>query len=276
MLYVAVCFIAVSSFVWFQNNAITTSATEIRSENLPTSFDDFKIVHLSDLHNKKFGKNQKTLIRKVMDLEPDIIVHTGDLIDSKRLGDEAALRLMEKLTMEVPVYYVSGNHEWWSGTFDTLEQSLTELGVHVLRNEHVAVERGNDRLYIAGIDDPSHENGSPEYDVAENDLATSVAGMDNRVFRILLTHRPELLPLYAQSKFNLVFAGHAHGGQVRLPFMGGVVAPNQGFLPEYTAGVHDYEQTQMVVSRGLGNSIIPLRLFNRPEIVAVTLKANDE
>ncbi|PIC96831.1 phosphoesterase [Sporosarcina sp. P26b] len=277
LLSALILLLTIMSFIWFQNNSITISQTVIRSENLPANFDQFKIVHLSDLHNKSFGHNQQRLARKINKLQPDIVVFTGDLIDSKRAGDRASLQLMKELTSSVPVYYVSGNHEWWSGKFDALEQSLKAAGVHVLRNEHAIVEKKNEKIYVAGIDDPAHNSeGFAEREIAKKDLIHSLEGMEEDPFTILLTHRPELLSLYATFDLDLVFAGHAHGGQVRLPFIGGVVAPNQGFLPEYTAGRHELDQTQMIVSRGLGNSIIPLRMFNRPEIVAVTLEVVKE
>ncbi|WP_438318636.1 metallophosphoesterase [Sporosarcina sp. FA9] len=274
LLYILFAIAALGYFIWFQNNSISTSQTVIPLGNLPVGFDQFKIVHLSDLHNKSFGKDQQMLIRKVNGLQPDIIVFTGDLIDSNRAGDNAGLILMEKLTAIAPVYYVSGNHEWWSGTFCSLELSLKDIGVQVLRNEHTSIEIGNDKISISGIDDPAHDrNGRSEQEIVEEDIGKLKEELEERTFSILLSHRPELLTLYAESGFDMIFAGHAHGGQVRLPFFGGLVAPNQGFLPTYTAGKHDLDHTVMMVSRGLGNSIIPLRLFNRPEIVAVTLEA---
>ncbi|WP_301108018.1 metallophosphoesterase [Sporosarcina sp.] len=274
ILYTAAVLAIVGYFIWFQNNSITVTQSEISSSTIPESFDQYKIVHLSDLHNKSFGKNQRRLFRKINKLQPDVIVYTGDLIDSNRAGDEAGLILMEELTAVAPVYYVSGNHEWWSGTFSSLESSLEDIGVQVLRNEHAVLKKGNDKMYLVGIDDPAHDGSRAERETAEEDIVQSIEGLEKDSFTILLTHRPELLSLYAEYNFGIVFAGHAHGGQVRIPFIGGLVAPNQGFLPAYTAGKHDLNHTVMMVSRGLGNSIIPLRLFNRPEIVAVTLKAD--
>lgn len=276
-LYIVVGLAAFSYFIWFQNNWVTTSQVVFRSAKLPTSFDQFKIIHLSDLHNKSFGENQQKIVKKITKVRPDIVVFTGDLIDSNKAGNEASLTLMKELTAIAPVYYVSGNHEWWSGTFSSLERSLKEIGVEVLRNEHVALAKGNDEIHIVGIDDPAHStNGQSEGEVAAQDIANAVEGIEGDDFTILLSHRPELFPLYAQFDFDVAFAGHAHGGQVRLPFIGGLVAPNQGFLPTYTAGEHELDHTVMIVSRGLGNSIIPLRVFNRPEIVSVTLEVMKE
>lgn len=274
VIYLVVVLVALSYFIWFQNNSIATSQSVIRSANLPESFDQFKIVHLSDLHNKSFGKDQQRLVEKIRSIQPDIVVYTGDLIDSNRPGNEASLILMKELAAIAPVYYVSGNHEWWSGTFSSLELSLKDIGVQILRNEHVILAKGNDEIHIAGIDDPSHGMiDQSEREIAEQDIANSINGLKEDGFTILLAHRPELLSIYALFNFDMVFAGHAHGGQIRIPFIGGLVAPNQGFLPIYTAGEHELDKTVMIVSRGLGNSIIPLRVFNRPEIVVVTLEA---
>lgn len=274
LLYLLFTIMALGYFIWFQNNSIATSQTVVRLVNLPVEFDQFKIVHLSDLHNKSFGEDQHVLIKKVSELQPDIIVFTGDLIDSDRAGDDAGLILMKELMAVAPVYYVSGNHEWWSGTFSSLERSLNDIGVQVLRNAHNTLEKGKDKINVVGIDDPAYDmNGQSEKLIVEQDIFKLREELEEQTFTILLSHRPELLPLYAEYGFDMVFSGHAHGGQFRLPFTQGLVAPNQGFLPTYTAGKHELDHTVMIVSRGLGNSIIPLRLFNRPEIVAVTLEA---
>lgn len=277
ILYIPVVLAALGYFVWFQNNSITTSQIVMRSAKLPASFDQFKIIHLSDLHNKNFGKKQQRLVMKISEIQPDIVVFTGDLIDANRPGDKASLILMKELVAIAPVYYVSGNHEWGSGTFSSLEHSLKDIGVMVLRNENVPITKGNDKIQIVGIDDPSRGKGDQlEREIAKQDIVKSIVGLEEDGFTILLSHRPELLPLYASFDFDTVFSGHAHGGQIRLPLIGGLVAPNQGFLPTYTAGEHELDQTTMMVSRGLGNSIIPLRVFNRPEIVVVTLEGVDK
>lgn len=260
------------SFFYIQNNSLVTSEYELTSSKLPEEFDDFKIVHLSDLHNKSFGANQERLVSKVKKAAPDLIVYTGDIVDSSRFDIEPSLLLMRELTKFVPVYYVTGNHEAWTD-FTNLEAGLIDAGVHVMRNHTEAFTIDKEHILITGIDDPAFDTtANDELKTIENNLTNSLDSLsDNNKFRLLLTHRPEALTLYADYAFDLVFAGHAHGGQVRIPFVGGVVAPNQGFFPTYTAGTHTERNTTMVVSRGLGNSIIPLRLFNRPEIIVINL-----
>lgn len=255
---------------YFQNNSIAITETVISSRKISSSMNGYKIVQLSDLHSKNFGENQSILVRKVNKLKPDLIVFTGDLVDSKKYNETISMRLMEKLVKIAPTYFVTGNHEWWSGNFRSLERKLNDIGVHVMRNTADVITMGSSKAYIVGIDDPAQ--GIDSYEA----LTRSIKGLKEESFKILLAHRPEMFSLYAENKFDLVFSGHAHGGQVRIPFIGGLIAPNQGWFPKYTAGKYISDNTTMIVNRGLGNSVIPLRIFNRPEIVAVTLKSVDD
>lgn len=262
--------VAMIFFFYFQNNSIVTTEITIRSEKIPQSFDEYKIVQLSDLHSKAFGD---VLVEKVKEINPDIIVFTGDLVDAKKYDEQTSLVLMENLVEIAPVYYVTGNHEWWSGKYENLESKLENSGVYVLRNVAEELTIDNDSIQIIGVDDPAKANiGNAEQSILEEGIKNAIAGLEKDRFSILLSHRPEMFSLYTQYEFDLVFSGHAHGGQVRIPFVGGLVAPNQGFFPKYTEGAHTFlENTTMIVNRGLGNSIIPLRVFNRPEIIVVTL-----
>ena len=274
LLYLLLGLVLLICFFYFQNNSIVTTEYNFSSDKVPQNFKGYKIVQLSDLHSKSFGNNQSDLVKKVKKVNPDLIVFTGDLIDSDRYDEKISLTLMEKLVQIAPVYYVTGNHEWWSGKFNSLEDKLKDTGVQVMRNTVEEITIGNDKIQIIGIDDPAKVNESyAERAIAEEDITNSIKGLEEGVnFKILLSHRPELFSLYTQYEFDVVFSGHAHGGQVRIPFVGGLVAPNQGLFPEYSSGMHDVDNTTMIVNRGLGNSIIPLRVFNRPEIVVVTLK----
>ena len=274
LLYLLLGLVLLTCFFYFQNNSIVTTEYNFSSDKVPQNFKGYKIVQLSDLHSKSFGNNQSDLVKKVKKVNPDLIVFTGDLIDSDRYDEKISLTLMEKLVQIAPVYYVTGNHEWWSGKFNSLEDKLKDTGVQVMRNTVEEIIIGNDKIQMIGIDDPAKVNESyAERAIAEEDITNSIKGLEEGVdFKILLSHRPELFSLYTQYEFDVVFSGHAHGGQVRIPFIGGLVAPNQGLFPEYSSGMHDVDNTTMIVNRGLGNSIIPLRVFNRPEIVVVTLK----
>jgi uncharacterized protein len=260
-------------FLFFQNNALVITELSIRSEKIPEGFDGYKMVQLSDLHSKSFGKNQQNLVQKVRQVEPNLIVFTGDLVDSKKYDEDASLVLMEELVQIAPVYYVTGNHEWWSGKFESLEGKLTDIGVKVMRNTAEEITHDGSNIQLVGIDDPAKATESySERSLAEEALKHSLASVtESDSFTVLLAHRPELFSLYSQYKIDLVFSGHAHGGQVRLPIIGGLIAPNQGLFPDYTAGKYTHDRTTMIVNRGLGNSIIPLRILNRPEIILVTL-----
>jgi predicted MPP superfamily phosphohydrolase len=258
------------AFLYAENNLITINNLTLCLDNLPAAFAGLKIVHLSDLHGKKFGQNQRALVKKVETIQPDLVVFTGDLIDRQRGGTKAGLKLLGRLATIAPVYYVTGNHEGWTGDFDTLRPQLKNSDVKVLSDTHDQLRRDKDSIYIVGIDDPTLKQRpyGPAQQVRDG-LETALEGTDG--FTILLAHRPELIDIYSSFGVNLVFSGHAHGGQIRLPFVGGLVAPGQGFFPRYASGPYTHGSSTLVVSRGLGNSVFPQRLFNRPEIFVVTL-----
>ncbi|MGO5008956.1 metallophosphoesterase [Bacillus wiedmannii] len=264
--------VSFSIFLYVQNNLISITEVKITSNKIPSSFKGFKILQISDLHNKKFGDNQETLIQKVKIINPDIIAITGDLIDSKSYDSEVSMELIRELVKKYPVYFVTGNHEKWSGKYNDLEKELKKHHVTVLRNEHVSIQKGEQKINLLGIDDPEFVTGNrDEGNVVKDEIIKVKFEMQLDTYNILLSHRPEFLTEYADEQIDLVLSGHAHGGQIRLPFIGGLVAPNQGVLPTYTADLYEKQNTSMVVSRGLGNSIIPQRIFNRPELVVVQL-----
>lgn len=261
-------------FSYFENNSIVISKYDVKSETLPVAFNNFKIVQISDLHNKVFYKDNNTLVAKIKSQKPDIIVITGDLVDRRKYNEENAISTINKIKDIAPIYYVNGNHEGWSGNFASLEKKLIESGVFVLRNESVFYEKGKEKVLILGVDDPAFNTNSHSEDYMNEDIMKSeLLDINNKkYFKILLSHRPELFDLYVHNNIDVAFTGHAHGGQVIIPFIGGIISPNQGFWPKYYKGMYTKDTTTMVVSRGLGNSIIPQRIFNRPEIVTVTLK----
>ncbi|MEK6264928.1 MAG: metallophosphoesterase [Clostridium sp.] len=244
----------------------------MKSDRLPKSFEKFKIVQISDLHNKVFYKDNNPLVSKITSQNPDIIVITGDLVDRRKYNESNALSFIDKIKSIAPIYYVNGNHEGWSGKFASLERKLKERGVNVLRNESIDYVKGKDKIIISGVDDPSVSTSAYYEDIISKELLTMD---DDKYFRILLSHRPELFDLYVKNNVDVAFTGHAHGGQVIVPLLGGVIAPNQGFWPKYYSGLYTENNTTMVVSRGLGNSIVPQRLLNRPEIVTVTLNSGE-
>lgn len=202
------------------------------------------------------------------DADPDIILITGDIIDSGDPDIEAAMDYVDTAVQIAPVYFVAGNHESRSGLYTVLSERLIAAGVILLDNQSVYLEKGDEQIAITGIQDP-------DFFKSDSAFIDTLATLENPdCFSILLSHRPEMMEQYAEDGYDLVFAGHAHGGQIRFPFMSGIYAPDQGFFPEYSSGMYTVEDTSMIVSRGLGNSIIPLRIFNQPELVLVTLTSN--
>lgn len=261
----AVVIILFGIFAYDQNNHLVISGYDISSSKVPAGFEGFTIVHLSDLHDKNFGKDNSRLLDKVAVLEPDIIVITGDIVDNDHSNLNIAIGLAGKLANIAPTYYVNGNHEDWLSEAhrEELYKGIREQGVIILDNKKEIINKGDDYINLLGLMDKNLRDGT---------LASLKMGEDE--FNLLLAHEPQCIGEYALYGTDLVLSGHAHGGQFILPFIGAVVAPDQGFNPKYTQGVYERDYTQMVVSRGLGNSVIPLRLFNYPEIVCVRIHHN--
>ena len=233
-------------FFYWQNNSITVNNIEVKNNKVPNRFNAYKILQISDLHNKEFGKGQKNILNKIKKVQPDIIVVTGDIIDSGK--EENAMELMREINKIAPVYFVSGNHEAWGGSYNVLKVDLKEIGITVLDNEKIEIIKGNDSIELLGLLDNSFINPENKEEYTTKQLNNLIE--ENDELKILLSHRPELFDTYAKSDVDLVFSGHAHGGQFRIPFVGGVVAPDQGLFPKYPEGIHIQNDTSMVVSRG--------------------------
>ena len=270
----AIVLICLTIWTLWGNTALKINEYEILSDRIPQGFDEFRIAQVSDLHNAEFGEENWKLIKMLAQTDPDIIVLTGDLIDSRQTDLDVALEFAWQAGKIARVYYVSGNHEARVPEYEDLKNGLVKAGAVILENQKVQITREGESITLMGIDDPSFQEnylfGDAE-GVAKQAISDLKDASDG--YTILLSHRPELFDTYVDSGVDLVFSGHAHGGQFRLPFVGGLVAPNQGFFPQYDAGQFDEENTTMIVSRGVGNSIIPIRFNNRPEIVVAQLKS---
>ena len=266
-----------AGWLWWGNSALMTSEYKITGNRVPEPFDGFRIAQISDLHNASFGRENEKLLSMLEETCPDVSVLTGDLVDCRNLNIPVALSFAEKAAKIAPCYYVTGNHESRISELPELLTGLTAAGVTVLRNESTVLERSGETVTLLGLDDPAFRSdymvgdSGPVLTAALEELVTRDLG-----YTILLSHRPEWFRLYGEYGMDLVFSGHAHGGQFRIPFVGGVVAPNRGFFPEYDAGVFTQNPMSMVVSRGLGPSIIPLRINNRPEIVVAELHRQED
>jgi len=260
------CCLVAAGIIWvlWANTAIEVNEWTVKSPDIPAAFDGLRIAQISDLHNTEFGPENGRLLELLRGAEPDIIVITGDMIDSRNTDVEVALAFAQRAVQIAPCYFVSGNHESRVPEWAELRRGLLDAGVTVLDGEFVPLERDGSQLLLAGVSSPDFGGDF----VGDLERATAGEG-----YTILLSHHPEWMERYAECGADLVFSGHAHGGQVRLPFVGGLIAPNQGFFPKYDAGAFREGKTVMLVSRGLGNSIIPLRINDRPEILVAVLRS---
>ena len=269
-------FLGVIVWVAWGNTALVTTELSVKSEKLPAAFDGFRLVQVSDLHNASFGEGNSELLERVEQAQPDCIALTGDLVDSRHTDVDAALSFASEAAKIAPTYYVTGNHEARLEEWEQLLTGLEEAGVTILQNESILLEREGQSIVLAGVEDPSFHDDPLLHDtegVFERNLES--LSLEEGRYTILLSHRPEYFAFYEKLGFDLVLAGHAHGGQFRLPGIGGLWAPGQGLFPEYDAGLYQQGGTAMAVSRGLGNSLFPFRVNNRPEIVAITLQAGE-
>lgn len=250
-------------FCYYENNHLVVSQWIYESDKIESDLDGFRIVHISDLHNKSFGKDNVRLIRKIEELEPDIIVITGDIVDSYRTNIAVATNFVKEASKICSVYYVTGNHELRldGASYGRLLNGITRAGGVVVNNELINIEKGDASFALVGIDDAVLQGNTLSELLKDNDKLS-----------VVLAHEPDYFGRYVASGADLIMSGHAHGGQFRIPGLGGLVAPGQGFLPKLTEGIHWDGESAIVISRGLGNSIIPIRLFNDPEIVCIMLK----
>lgn len=244
------------------------SRYEVNSKKLPESFDGFKIVQLSDLHGAEFGEDGMELVDKVGSLEPDMIALTGDFVTDE--GDLAAVeKLAARLVKLCPVYFVSGNHEFGSGLAVKVRNILERAGVKYLSNEYLTISRGEDEILLGGVEDPLAYADM----LSPDELAQKMNDAAPDAFKILLGHRNYWMTEYPELPVDLIFCGHAHGGLIRIPGVGGLIGTDRRLFPDFDAGQFNNGRYTLIVSRGLGNSVSIPRIFNRPEIVCVELSS---
>ncbi len=265
---IALVLIALMATLILDSNCrIVVTEHSIASERLPESFEGFTIVQLSDIHGRKFAKDNARLVEKVEEAQPDIIAITGDIA-----GGETNLEiidsLLERLTKIAPTYYVSGNHEWGGKRIEELENIFASRGVCYLRNEYVLLEREEDSIVLCGVEDPNGYFDMPKPD----EVVERLSEEQGESYRILLGHRNYWRKKYPRLDVDLIFCGHAHGGLVRLPYIGGVLGTDFSLFPEDVDGALESGRYTMVVSRGIGNSAPIPRILNNPEIVVVKLE----
>lgn len=283
---------AISVFVYAQFNWLEVSEYKISSDKIGNEFDGFKIVQLSDLHSKEFGKNNNTLIKKIKKLNPDIIVTTGDMYNSTNDDGEVFYNLAKELSKDYKIYYIVGNHEQISevrreeseaSKENNYIERLKELGVTVLDNDKVEIEREGKKINLYGLEIPlrfykdkntATYSGDKPYD--KSNVEKAIGESDEENFNILLAHNPIYFPVYSSWGADLTLSGHTHGGIIRIPFKGGLLSPERTFFSKYDGGEFELYESKLIVNRGLGNDTIKLRIFNRPEISVITLKSSED
>lgn len=270
---------ALTALTVWQNVWIKTTHYALSVKDLPAAFDGFRIVLLADIHSRSFGEKQMQLLSRVRQARPDLIVVAGDWVDARRGRMEDCIQQAKGLREIAPVCGVYGNHELRrirTAGRDSFGAALEKAGVQMLHTSGTRIVRGGAFVNLIGVEDPAELSAQP----GRRGLARAMEDMLGRVtngvmpdeYTILIAHRPEFLEHYAKYPIDLVCAGHAHGGQVRLPGVGGLFAPGQGLFPRYTGGLYTQGQTIMAVSRGLDGREAPLRIFNMPELVVLTLR----
>lgn len=273
-LWIAIGVLLVVLIVWIHwgNTALELTTYTISSSRLPGSFEGYRIAHVSDLHNTEMGEDNENLLQLLRDTEPDIIAITGDLIDSRRTDMEIALDFVREAGEIAPCYYVAGNHESRIEEYIDFKAALETAGVTVLEDARMELTLAGECITLIGVRDPSFQVEEKDEEAAYMDAVLSQLCENGDGYRILLSHRPELFETYAAHDIDLILSGHAHGGQFRLPWLGGVLVPGQGFFPKYEEGLHTQANTNMVISRGIGNSVVPVRINNRPEVILIELR----
>ena len=266
----------IGAIMFVFNSNLSVGYYEIKSEKISG---EIKLALIADLHSCAYGDGQNELVRVIEAERPDAILFAGDIFDDDLPPGHAA-RFISEIAGKYPCFYVTGNHEFWSGSADEYKEILESHGVKVLEGTSEILEVNGNKIRISGIDDletDKYQSRSISY-ASQLNLLSDTPNYDG-LFNILLSHRPERIHEYLPFAYDLVLSGHAHGGQWRIPYIlnNGLLSPNQGLFPKYTNGKHLFGDTVLIVSRGLARESTPFipRIFNRPEIVVVVLKEMD-
>lgn len=265
--------IFVASSIIRQNKKLKVRKTTLKFDKLPQAFDNFKIAQVSDIHCDRVGLSDLSFIKKIKDFNPDIIVITGDVLDSYNNDMDIAYNILSQLAIIAPCYFVSGNHELrLPKEYYDLRNIMKKLNITYMNNSNLLITKNSESINLVGVEDYNFFKNEDNLNHRANFIETLKELYSPDHFNILLSHRPEKFPIYADLKYELIFSGHAHGGQWRIPFVGGIFSPSQGFFPKYTNGNYVLEDSTIIVSQGLGNSSFPIRINNRIELVLATLK----
>ena len=274
---ILICVLVISilfgSYTFYDNFRLDVTVYSISSEKLSSDFDGYKIAHISDYHNRSSETINNSIFESLKEQSPNIIVFTGDAVDSKHPDFEQSVSFMKEIQEIAQVYFVTGNHEHrlsksHTDEFNKFINDIEHIGVIILDGESVRIETSSgEYINLHGIYDPYFTECKPWLlSDATDDLCDEISVDDG--YNILLAHHPEQMDVYAKYGFDLVLSGHAHGGQITLfgfPFK----VPDQSGLPKYSSGVYEQGETEMIVSRGIGYSVVPLRLFCPSQLVYI-------
>lgn len=230
-----------------------------------------RLALVTDLHSCRYGRDQEQLLSALEQAAPDLVLLGGDIFDDELLADPA-MAFLKGAVAQFPCYYVTGNHEYWTGRVPEIKAYLAGLGVEVLDGDCLVLEVRGERINLCGVDDP--EGGESAF---SRQLEQTRQGREPGAYTLLLSHRPERMGQYSAGGFDLVLSGHAHGGQWRIPgLINGLFAPDEGFLPGHAGGLYEIGDSKLLVSRGLARESTRLpRIWNRPELVIVDLQPED-
>ncbi len=268
-------------YVFYENQNLEITHYDIRSNRIPKAFHGARMVILADLHNNKYGKNNKTLLDKINEINPDYILVAGDMIVSSETDHfEVPYSLLSALAGKYPIYYGLGNHEQrllpadspGHKSYGEYQDNLQKLGVQFLDNRQTVIRKDGEAIALTGLSigmDYYKKFRQPEFTQAYMQKLVGIP--ENKCYNILIAHNPVYFSFYKEWGADLVLSGHLHGGIIRLPGLGGFISPQYKFMPHYDAGMFQEDEKIMLVSRGLGLHTIKLRIHNRPELMVVTL-----
>lgn len=279
MIFIAILFILFLIRLYIDHNYLKTTKYEIVSSKIPQSFDGYKIVLLSDLHSKDFKMN---IINKINTENPDIIVLAGDMVSANEVNYEVFLKLSEKLSKKYPVYYIKGNHEGElkNENYKVLEDALNVYGIKILDNEKVKLNKNDEYINLYGMwcnqRYYSRADIDKEYVIKKETITKLLGDADKDAYNILLMHTPTFFEAYESWGADLVLSGHMHGGLIRLPYLGGIFSPDRKLFPKYCYGKYKINNSTLIIGGGLSRGETGFRLFNRPEILSITLRNGDD
>lgn len=268
LLVVFIIFIGTSLYI--DNCTFEVSYLEVIDSELPKAFENTKIVQISDLHNKNFGNNNDILLEKIGEIKPDYIFLTGDLVSANDTDFTNFYMLAEQLAKNYPCYYIFGNHEidLKNKVRKDFVDTLKGYNVTVLDNEKIELSKNGEKINLYGMWYNIKYYKDEEFKL---DIMEKIMGKAEEGYNILLTHNPNDFEIYSKWGANLIFSGHVHGGMIRLPFVGGLISPDRTIFPKYDSGLYNYNNSKLIVSRGMSRGATGFRLFNRPELLVVTL-----